>query len=176
MCSIEKPRTRAAAVPHRRPTAQVGVLPRHPQGLRVGQRLRVRLHHQEPPGRLGHGPGPCSRHCLSLPFHCFSTAFRCLSNGTAFRCLSLKFRPRSSGPRAAEPPGGGRRKPTGEGSLRPGGPRPTAAIPMDNPYCSCALTRVRSRCSRSSAATSCAMKCTWRPAPPPPHSSPPISA
>ena len=31
-----------------------------------------------------------------------------------------------------------------------GPPRLTAAIPMDNPYCSCKLTRVRSRCSGAS--------------------------
>ena len=29
-----------------------------------------------------------------------------------------------------------------------GEPWPTAAIPMENPYCSCELTRVRPRCSR----------------------------
>ena len=46
---------------------------------------------------------------------------------------------------------------------RRGGPRPAAAIPVDNPYCSCKLTRVRSRCSSTpSSGTSRAKETSTR--------------
>ena len=46
---------------------------------------------------------------------------------------------------------------------------PTAAIPVDNPYCSCKLTRVRPRCRRTRTASSISRRwrrlpgrCCWR--------------
>ena len=102
-----------------------------------GPNLVHQLRREPPPSGAPAGRHHAQRHCPQLgdtlpPSHfrpgsisAAALPFPCL-----FHRLSAAF-PRP--PTALSLPGV---------PLQPGGPRLTAAIPMDNPYCSCKLTRV----------------------------------